>query len=180
MAALVWPAPRLSSQSINVTAVNGVVHVSAPGLRFIEGGTLARLKDGQSVRVDFELTVHEKPGATPTAQRKQAFILSYDLWEERFAVTTPDVPSRSISHVTPTAAEAWCLQQLAVPLSALGPLAKNLPFWVRLEYRVPDGDVSSERNEGFTLRGLIDLLSRRSQTGEVAHTIEGGPFRIQK
>jgi hypothetical protein len=90
----------------------------------------------------------------------------------------PGTPSRSISHLTSTAAEAWCLQQLTVPVSALGNLGRNLPFWIRLDYRVLNGDAPSERDDdGFTLRGLIEVFSRR-QTGEVARSIEAGPFRL--
>jgi hypothetical protein len=181
IAALVaWPAARLSSQSISVKAVSGVVHVQAPGLRFIDGPPLARLKDGQSVRVDLELSVLAKPGAAAAAQHRQTVVLSYDLWEERFAVTLAGAPSRSMSHLTLTAAEAWCVQQLAIPVSALGALGHNLPFWVRLDYRVLDGAGVERDDDGFTLRGLIDALSRRRKTGDVSHSIEAGPFRVQE
>ena len=180
VAALAWPATRLTSQSLMVTAANGVVQVRAPGLRFIEGEPLARLKDGQSVRVDFQITVLAKPGEAAATQRRQAFVLSYDLWEERFAVTSPDAPSRSASHLTSAAAEAWCVEQLAFPVGSLGPLGRNLPFWIRLEYRVRN-DVGAERDEGgLTLQGLIDVLSRRRKPGDVSHTIEAGPFRVQE
>lgn len=180
VAALAWPAPRLTSQSLAVTAASGVVQVRAPGLRFIDGEPLARLKDGQSVRVDFHLSVLAKPGAAAAVQHRQTVVLSYDLWEERFAVTSSDAPSRSASHLTSAAAEAWCVEQLAFPVSSLGPLARNLPFWIRLEYRVRT-DVSAERDEGgLTLQGLIDLLSRRRKTGDVSHAIEAGPFRVKE
>jgi hypothetical protein len=177
---LAWPAARLSTQSMTVATAGGAVHVKAPGFHFIEGESLARLKDGQSVRVDLELTVLAKPGAAPAAQRRQTFVLSYDLWEERFAVTLADVPSRSISHLTPGAAEAWCIEQLEIPVSALGALARNLPFWIRLESRV-SADVSNGRDDGgYTLRSLIDALSRRPKTGAASHAIEAGPFRVRE
>jgi hypothetical protein len=131
------------------------------------------------VRVELGLSVLEKAGAAPAAQRRQAFVLSYDLWEERFAVTLPDVPSRAISHLSSRAAEAWCVQQLAVPVSALGALGK-LPFWVRLEYTVLNGSSAATDDDGFTLRGLIDLLSQRRKAGDVSHAIEAGPFRVQE
>ena len=179
VAALAWPAARLTSQSLTVTAASGLVHVRAPGLHFLEGEPLARLKDGQSVRVDFHLSVLARPGAAAAVQHRQTLVLSYDLWEERFAVTSPDAPSRSVSHVTSAAAEAWCVEQLAFPVSSLGPLGR-LPFWIRLEYRVRN-DVSAERDEGgLTLQGLIDVLSRRRKTGDVSHAIEAGPFRVQE
>ena len=180
VAALAWPATRLTSQSLTVTAASGLVQVRAPGLRIIEGEPLARLKDGQSVRVDFEISVLSKPGGVATLQRRQTLVVSYDLWEERFAVASPDAPSRSVSHLTSAAAEAWCVEQLAFPVTALGPLGRNRPFWIRLEYRVRN-DVSAERDEGgLTLQGLIDVLSRRRKTGDVSHAIEAGPFRVQE
>jgi hypothetical protein len=181
VATLAWPAARLTSQSTTVTAVNGLVRVQAPGFHFIEGAPLARLKDGQSVRVVLELSVLGKPGAAAAqAQGRQTFILSYDLWEERFAVTSPGVAAGSVSHLTSTAAEAWCLEQLTVPLSALGPLRRNVPFWIRLGYRVLDGAGAADRDEdaGLTLAGLVELLSPRRKSGEVARSIEAGPFRV--
>jgi hypothetical protein len=179
VAALVWTPLPLSSQSLSVATANGVVQVRAPGLRFIEGEPLARLKDGQAVRVDFLLSVLAKPGSAATVQRRQTLVLSYDLWEERFAVTSPDTPSRSVSHLTAAAAEAWCVEQLDFPASSLGP-GRTLPFWIRLEYRVRT-DVSAEPDQGgLTLQGLIDLLSRRRRTGDVSHAIEAGPFRVKE
>jgi hypothetical protein len=180
VAALAVPAEPLLSQSITVSTTNGTLRVQAPGFHFIVDDSLARLKDGQSVRADLELAVFERPGGARAAQHRQACVLSYDLWEERFAVSLAGVPSRSISHVTLAAAETWCVQQIAVPVSALGPLARNVPFWVRLEARVIN-DSSAEREEdGFTLRSLIDALSRRRKTSETSHAIEAGPFRVQE
>ncbi len=80
------------------------------------------------------------PGKSPAATARRIFALSYDLWEERFAVTTVDARSQSVSHLMLAAAEAWCVEQLAVPVSALGALGRDLPFWIRLEYRILDGD----------------------------------------
>ena len=172
---------RSVSQSITVDTVNGTLRVRAPELRFIDGEPLARLKDGQSVRIDLELSVLARPGAAAAARSRQSCILSYDLWEERFAVAISGLPSRSMSHLTAVAAEAWCLEQLTVPMSALGTAGQQLPFWIRLEYRLPNGDNPAEReDDGLTLRGLIDLLSRRPKTGEVSHSIEAGPFRVQE
>jgi hypothetical protein len=106
-------------------------------------------------------------------------VLSYDLWEERFAAAVAATPSQSISHLTAAAAEAWCVQQVTVPLAALGGLARNVPFWVRLDYRVLNGGAAPEREEGgLTLRGMIEVFGRR-QSGEIAHGIEAGPFRVQ-
>jgi hypothetical protein len=178
-AALASPA-ALSSQSVTVSTAGSAVRVQAPGFRFIDGESLTRLKDGQSVRVELVLAVLGKPGADLAAERRQTFVVSYDLWEERFAVTTVDASPRAMSHLSAAAAEAWCIQQLEIPVSALGPLARNLPFWIRLESRVLTGGVDRDDEAGLTLRSLIDALSRRGKTGEAPRSIEAGPFRVQE
>lgn len=175
-------AVRLPAQSVTVTRVGEAVAVRAPGFSFIKGETLLRLKDGRSVRVDLDLDVLPRPGEPAATQARQAYVLSYDLWEERFAVTQVGPPSRSIAYLTSAGAEAWCLEQLTVPVSALGRLGRDLPFWVRLGYRVLDADSVPPSDGGgdFTLRGMIDALSRRRKADASSHSIEAGPFRLQK
>ncbi len=177
---LAWPAVRTFAQAVTVRVVGDALHVRAPGFGFIKGEPLARLKDGRSVRVDLTLSVSGKPGAASVAQTRRIFVLSYDLWEERFAVMEASTPRRSISHVTAPDAEAWCIDQLSVSLGALGPLGRDFPFWIRLEYRVLDGTGASPADEesGYTLRWLIEALSRRHKTADLANSLEAGPLRL--
>ena len=178
LAVCLWPTARLVSQSVTIVSENDAIGVRAPDFRFIDGEPLVRLKNGQSVRIELELSVLTEPGGRAAARHTQPFVLSYDLWEERFAVVLPGAPSRSVSHLSSTAAEAWCLQQLTVPVGALGPIGRSLPFWIRLDYRVMNGGTpSANDDDGFTLRGLIEVFSRR-QTGEVTRSIGAGPFRL--
>jgi hypothetical protein len=170
---------RLGSQSMTVTTTGGEVRVQAPGFRFISGHALARLKDGLTVRIELALGVLAAPGAaTVTAERRQAFVLSYDLWEERFAAAVSGTPAGSVSHLTAAAAEAWCIQQLAVPVSGLGAL-RDQPFWIRLDSQIVNGESSGREDEGLTLRGIIDTLSRRRASEKTSHSAEGGPFQVR-
>jgi hypothetical protein len=180
LAVLAWPALRASAQGLTITSVGDVVRVQARGFTFIEGEALDRLKDGRSVRFDFLLRVLTKPAGSVLTESRQSFGLSYDLWEERFAVTHIGSPSRSTSHLTLSLAEAWCLDHLTLPISALGGLPRDAPFFIRLEYRAPDRDrpVHADDDTGFTLRSLIDRLSRRRPADDVAHSVEAGPFRL--
>jgi hypothetical protein len=167
------------AQSVTVARIGDAITVRAPELGFIKGESLIRLKDGRSVRVDLELDVLPGPGGAAAAHGRQTCVLSYDLWEERFAVTLDGSPSRSIAYQTSAGAEAWCLEQLTVPVSALGALGRERPFWIRLGYRVPDADSPAAANGGdFTLRGLVDALSRRRRNQPLTHAIEAGPFRL--
>src|SRR6185436_2064477 len=120
--ALVVSASHLSAQALTVNTAGETLHIKAPALHFIERDTLISLKDGRSVRIDFELAVLQQPGPSATAvvQAGQSFVLSYDLWEERFAVTQVDVSAaagsspRSASHLTSKDAETWCLDRVTV------------------------------------------------------------------
>jgi len=174
---LAWPAARSMAQSVTVDAVGGALKIRAPGFSFLKGDPLARLKEGRSVRVELGGLVLPAPGKLPAAAARRVFALSYDLWEERFAVTTVEARSQSVSHLALAAAEAWCVEQLTIPLTALGALGDQ-PFWIRLEYRILDGDAASDQpDSGYTLQALIDALSRRRKTEASPHALEAGPFR---
>ena len=174
---LSWVA--VGAQAVTVNRVGNAVAVHAPGFTFIKGEPLARLKDGRSVRVDLELAVLPKPGAPGVTQSRQTFVLSYDLWEERFAVAHVGGSSR-LAYLTSAAAEAWCLGQVTISTSAMGSFGRDLPFWVRLEYRIQDDDVApgSVDGSGSTLQTLIDALSKRRKAQDWTHAIEAGPFRL--
>jgi len=179
VAVLAWPAVRSSAQGLTVDAVGEALRIRAPGFSFLKGEPLARLKDGRSVRVELTSLVLPGPGKQPAAAARRVFAVSYDLWEERFAVTTVEARSQSVSHLALAAAEAWCVEQLAIPLAALGALGRDQPFWIRLEYRILDGDgTSTQSDSGYTLQALIDALSRRRKTEASPHALEAGPFRI--
>ena len=171
---------RGSAQTVTVDTVGDALRIHAPGFSFLKGESLARLKDGRSVRVELVAAVLSAPGKSAAATTRRIFALSYDLWEERFAVTAVDARSRSVSHLMAAAAEAWCVEQLAVPLSALGALGRDLPFWIRLEYRVLPGDSASDAEDsGYTLQALIDALSRRHKAESSPRPLEAGPFRLR-
>jgi hypothetical protein len=180
LAFIASPAMRLSAQTLTVTTSGDALHLQAPGFGFIHGEALDRLRSGRSLRFDFDLTALTRPGGAILRQIRQSFTLSYDLWEERFAVTRLGAPSRSVSHLTSMSAEAWCLDQLTLPVSALGRLGRDTPFWIRLEYRVVDRDrpPDADAGAGFTLRSLIELLSRRPTPDELRGTVDAGPFRL--
>ena len=85
---------------------------------------------------------------------------------------------RQVRSLRAAAAEAWCIQQLSVPISGLGPL-RNEPFWIRLDAQIVNGQNNAREDEGLTLRGIIDTLSRRQASAKTSHSAEGGPFRVR-
>ena len=177
-ALLAWPVPS-PAQTLTVDTIGGSLKIRAQDFSFLEGDPLDRLEDGQSVRVELTVMVLPASGQPEVAAARRIFALSYDLWEERFAVTTVEKRPQSISHLALAAAEAWCIDQLSIPIKALGSLGRDRPFWIRLEHRILSTDSTSGSEEsGFTLQTLIDLLSRVRKTDSVPQTIEAGPFRL--
>ena len=180
MTTLTATAVQLAAQSLNASQIGDALVVKAPGgLEFIKGEALGWLKDGRTIRVDLDLAALPGPGGVAGATTRRTFVLSCDLWEERFAATMAGTPPRATSYKTAAGVEAWCLDQLAIPLAELGSLA-HAPLWIRLEYRVlVDDSPAATDGDAFSLRKLIEALSGRKKANVWTRTIEAGPFRLR-
>jgi hypothetical protein len=178
VAAMLTAAAPAAAQSLTIAVAPGAVKVRAANWPFLTADPLARLREGRTVRVELSVLVLAAPGRPPVSAIRQIFAVSYDLWEERFAVSTTGGHAVSVSHLTAAAAEAWCLDQLAVPMAALAGV-DDRRFWLRLECRILDGAQDPAEDEGLTLQRLIDVLSRRGRPDAAVRTIDGGPFRAR-
>jgi hypothetical protein len=165
-------------QAMTTSTADGVLRIHAPAVEIIEGVILDWLRDGRSVRLDFELAVLAEPAGPVVVQSRQSFRVSFDLWEERFAVTHIATPARSVSHLGRKASEAWCLERLTVPLGQLARFGRSTPFWVRLSFRVPDTRAAGADDDPFTLQTLIDAFSRKRRDSQPGKSVEAGPFRL--
>jgi hypothetical protein len=99
--------------------------------------------------------------------------LSYDLWEERFAVARAAPEPAAISHLTEREAEQWCLDSLALPSANLG----TGRFWLRLEYVVEDPG-EDEGPSLFSLGGLIDAFSQLGSGERTTGDVISGPYTL--
>jgi hypothetical protein len=181
MALLAMAAPpRLAAQSVTVRTASDALHIRVAGLRFIHGPVLDRLKDGRSVQLEFELAVVERPDGPVVASARHVFNVSFDLWEERFAVSRIGTPPRSVSHLTAQDAEAWCLDNVTLPVATMGRFGRDVPFWVHVAYQVLERETADPNESTFTLRTLIDVLSRRAEGAGRGQSVAGGPFRLPK
>ena len=172
---LVW----LGAQSVTVTRVNDTLHVRAPEFRFLQGRVLTQLRDGRTARLDVRLELLGRANGPVLAQTEQAFNVSFDLWEERFAVTRLGQPARSVSHLTSTAAEAWCLENVTIAASAIQADRRNA-VWMRLVLKARDDAPARQTDEesGFSIRILIDALGRRDARDAQPLVLEAGPFNV--
>jgi hypothetical protein len=171
---VVW----LSAQAMTISTTDDLLRVAAPGFGFLDGAVVDQLHDGRSMRVGADLVVRERPDGVVIAEAHETFVLSFDLWEERFAVTHVGPPPRAISHLRARDAEAWCLERLGVPLAAFGRTGRDAPFWIRLQYRVLNPERASTPDDPFSLGGLIEVLSRKRSSAAAPKTLDGGPFRL--
>jgi hypothetical protein len=171
--------PARGAQPIEVTFDGDNLHVSAPSLHFLTGKPLERLKDAATVVFLSQLTLFSENRDVAIRRVPERFVVSYDLWEEKFSVTQLGSTTRSTPHVlSAPAAEAWCLEGLAI--STLG-MAPNRPFWLRFELRTADQkDLAGGAGEpGLSLRSLIELFSRKPGPDDPNWTREVGPLRLE-
>jgi hypothetical protein len=155
---------------------DGKLQVSAPRLHFLSGNQLERLRNGVSVPFDFQLTLFAGSKGNAMTRALERFVVSYDLWEEKFSVVRQRDRRISSGRLSATQAEAWCLENLAIP-SAGVPFDKNL--WVRLEIRTGENhDPVAAKIDGISLTTLIDIFSRPARGVQDHWSLETGPFRL--
>lgn len=167
----------LWAQSLVVRMTNDHLRVSAPTLRFVAGRPLERLHDGAPVAFAFQLSLSIDSHATTLPRDIQRFVMSYDLWEEKFSILKLGPARRSVSHLPAEGAEAWCLDILALPASGLTP---EKPFWIKLEGRTEEGgEPAGPVSEGsMSLNRLIEWFSRRTRSEQPRWIATAGPLRL--
>ena len=77
----------LLAQELLLRASADQIQVSAPRLHFISGKPLERLKNGDAVAFDFNLTVLNETKESILRRNFDRFVVSYDIWEEKFSVS---------------------------------------------------------------------------------------------
>jgi hypothetical protein len=167
----------LAAQSLSVVWDGDDLHVAAPQLHFLAGKPLERLKDGASVVFLTQLTLTTDSFNSILRRTPERFVFSYDLWEEKFSVTKLGPGQRTITHLSATAAEAWCLDNVAISASSL---PTDHPFWLRFELRAadPKDEAAVIGEPGINLTRLIEIFSRRPRDQQPQWTAEAGPLRL--
>jgi hypothetical protein len=170
-------AVAVAAQSLTARLDGDRLRIAAPRLHFLVGEALTRLRDGVTVRYEFLLTVRNDRNGRPVGRAEERFAVSYDLWEEKFAVTKLGASPRTVSHLSAAAAEAWCIENVSITGMSL---AANRPVWIRVDYRAAELNAASDPqdNSGFTLSGLVDIFSRRQRSEPLHGSEEVGPLNL--
>lgn len=163
------------AQELKPSWDGSLVRVAAPQLHFLVGKPLENVRNGRAVAFDFQLSL-TVAGAVTTKKALERFVISYDLWEEKFSVTRigrERQESKQISHLAQNATEAWCLDNLAVATLGLrGEQRVNLQLEVRAAEMKPDHPVFDD--DGISLTALVELFSRPARAQQARWNLQVG------
>ncbi len=157
------------------------LRLRAGNVHFLSGRALDIIRNGRAVAYDFQLSLLAN-GAT-VRRSLQRFVISYDLWEERFRVTrlaSGNIPRLAASNLTLPAAEAWALENLSMATEGL---ATTQPFTVQLEVRAePEADTSlaAQSERGISLAALVEIFSRPARTQQQKWNVQAGPATLEQ
>jgi hypothetical protein len=148
------------SRSLKVEMNEDSLKVSAHRLRFLTDWALARLHNGLTVTLVMNLTVVAKQAEDPLYHAQERFAFSFDLWEEKYSVFRSPPNGRSISHLSAASAEAWCLNNMPIPLEVI---PEQQSFMIQLDCSIEEsGNGKQPEDEpGLSIGGLIKYLSRK-------------------
>lgn len=165
-----------SAAELTVRRSADQIRIVAPRMRLLEGRTLERLQNGMAVSFEFQMFVLGEGKRSVLRRSSTRFIMSYDLWEEKFSVNRVTSPRRSVSQLSARDAESWCVDQLSL---AATDLTAQRTISLRLEVRA-EGAERPERDPetGLSLNDLIEAFSRTGQPPQQKWTFESGPFRV--
>jgi hypothetical protein len=175
-----WLLAGLALPVFRARAANGLsiayygddLHPVVPNLHLLTGKPLDRLKDAEKVVFASWLSLFTIDQSVAFRQALARFVVSYDIWEQKFKVTIPGPAPRSRDNLTDAQAEAWCLENLAISASGL---PADQPFFLRLELRTEQRRelASVLADPGISLvKPFVELFSRKPRPDEP----HWGPF----
>jgi hypothetical protein len=176
----------MMAEELRLNWRNNRLELSAPHVHFLAGKPLDLLHNAASVPFDFSVILWSGNRNHFYSKNFERFVISYDLWDEKFKVVKTQSPVGKIEHLTTTAAESWCFDQMSTDLTGVG---GSEPLWVRLEIRAEDGKDGglfgrggrgSVSEAGISLSNLIELFSRPAQQQSHWGPYEIGPFTVDE
>jgi hypothetical protein len=173
--AMCLSAMTVSSSGLHPHQVSGEIRVTAPSLHFLTGKSLSRLHDGAAVPFDFQLIITAGSTNNVVARSLERFMVSYDVWEEKFSVVRVRDFRKSGMRLSANSAESWCLDNLFVPAASL-PAGQQL--WAHLEIRTVESREPLPAESGINLAALIEIFSRPSRPQQDRWSLESAPFQL--
>lgn len=162
------------------------LELSAPKVHFLGGRPLELLHNAAAVPFNFNVTLWSGTRTHVYSQHLDRFVVSYDLWKERFKVVKTQSPQKTIENLTQFDAESWCFAQMSPEVPGIGGAE---PLWLRVEIRAEDGKDSplfargargSVSESGISLSSLIEIFSRPPQQQSHWGPYDVGPFTLDE
>ena len=177
-------AVAMWAEELSLSTQDNRLEFAAPRLHFLVGKPLERLRNAAEVSFAFRITLFSGSQTHKLQETASRFVVSYDLWEEKFSVTKLANPRRTVRNLADTAAEAWCLREMSMDVTGVG--AKE-PLWARLEIRAEDskdGGLPFGRgnitDSGISLTSLIDIFNRPPAVTQTHFNVETGPVTLDE
>jgi hypothetical protein len=154
---------------------DGVLRVHAPNLHFLEGKTLRRLQDGAGLVFSLQLSLSQDHFRSVARRHVERFVVSFDLWEERYAVMRLGPVQDRATHLSRDAAERWMFSHTGVGLFGL---PRDRAHWVRAEIRADDPREAGGflLDPALTLSRLVEWFGRAPKGESQRWTLDQGPF----
>ena len=177
LAALASAVP--TEQSLEVRREADRLRVTGPDIRFLSGRPLEQLRNGVSVGFLSQVIFQLEPQGPPVERSLDRFVISFDLWEEKFSATRFGPPLRTTARMEARDLEKWCLDfRPAFPRA----IAPDRRFWIRMELRAEDGKESLGvlGEPGLNLTRLIEIFSRPPNRLQQRWIANAGPLRFEE
>ena len=162
----------LAAQSLRARTEGDRLRVVVERPRFLSGDALRKLHDGVPVVYIFQLSAHTSRLGSTIAKSEYRFVISYDIFEERFQVSRVRPTGRVVSHLTAAAAETTFLDTLELPIQSI----RTGTFWLRLEYQTEEQ--AENDSPAVSLGGLVEIFSRTTAKEPTRGVLEAGPLRL--
>ena len=174
-------AMAMFAEELRLRAQENRLEFSAPQLRFVTGRPLERLQNAASVPFEIEVTLWAGTRNNVRAKQAATFVMSYDLFEEKYSVTKVGNPRRSANHMTSSEAEAWCLQEMSMDVSGI---PATQPLWARMEIRAQERDSGlfggKISEDGVKLTDLVEILGGKPRADQTRWELQAGPVTLEQ
>ena len=92
----------MAAEELILSTQESRLEFSAPRVHFLVGKPLERLRNASEVPFDFKITLWSGTRNHVLREVPARFVVSYDLWEEKFSVTKLVPSRRTARHLTDT------------------------------------------------------------------------------
>ena len=173
------PIQGMVPELLRVRWEDQTLRIQAPYLHFLDGKSLERLHSGAALVFSLQLSLSSDRFTTVVRRSLDRYVVSFDLWEEKFAITGLGGAKAQASNLSRDAAERWVFDHAALSVSGV---AEDKPLWLRMDLRADDPKESAglALDPGVTLARLIEWFGRPQRGTDHRWALEKGPFRLSE